>query len=72
MSFLLTIFFYVTKYCKIWKTIFIEGFSAKQIERYIQIYVDDILLTMIKILQDKFALKDLGKLDTLQYFSVFI
>ena len=55
-----------------WKTIFIEGFSAKQIDRYIQIYVDDILLTMIKILQDKFALKDLGKLDTLQYFSVFI
>ena len=29
----LTIFFYTTKHWKVWKTIFIEGFTAKQTKR---------------------------------------
>ena len=32
-NFFIFILFYITKYWKIWKTIFIEGFPAKQIER---------------------------------------
>ena len=34
-SFLSTNFFYITKHWKMWKTIFIKGFPAKQTEHYV-------------------------------------
>ena len=48
-SFPLTNFFYVTKHWKMWKTIFIEGFPAKQTERKIKDFVVKNLSPNLKV-----------------------